>query len=238
MKVPPPELTGGERVAPTIEEAARLLLAAEQTDPDFALFLWVAAETGGRRGEALALRWGDVDAERGSITISSVVSAGMDGVQVRSRTKTGKPRTIAVSALTLQKLSDHRTRVEAEMSAIAGRPVELEPGALVFNGGLGSRRRPHDGRPWRPDSTTRRFKRLKAQAGVREQVDLHGLRHTMITELLGAGVEPRTVMQRAGHASEAMTMAVYGKVRPAADAVAADRWGSPARREGRGAPDD
>jgi integrase len=47
----------------------------------------------------------------------------------------------------------------------------------------------------------------------------------MITELLQAGIDPRTVMGRAGHASEAMTMSVYGKVRPTADAAAADAWG-------------
>jgi hypothetical protein len=48
----------------------------------------------------------------------------------------------------------------------------------------------------------------------------------MITELLAAGVDPRTVMGRAGHASEAMTMQVYAKVRPAADVAAAEQWGA------------
>lgn len=56
MKVPPPEPTSSSRVAPTIDETARLLLAAEEHDPDFLAFLWVAAETGGRRGETIALR--------------------------------------------------------------------------------------------------------------------------------------------------------------------------------------
>jgi integrase len=54
---------------------------------------------------------------------------------------------------------------------------------------------------------------------------LHGLRHTMITELLAVGVDPRTVMGRAGHRSEATTMIVYAKVRPAVDSAAAEMWG-------------
>jgi hypothetical protein len=47
----------------------------------------------------------------------------------------------------------------------------------------------------------------------------------MITEMLAAGVEPRTVMGRAGHSSEATTMSVYAKVRPAIDSAAAEMWG-------------
>jgi hypothetical protein len=47
----------------------------------------------------------------------------------------------------------------------------------------------------------------------------------MITEMLAAGVDPRTVMGRAGHSSEAATMSVYAKVRPAIDSAAAEIWG-------------
>lgn len=61
---------------------------------------------------------------------------------------------------------------------------------------------------------------------MRPEIDLHGLRQMMVTELLAAGVDPRTVMGRAGHSSEAMTMTVYAKVRPAVDAPAADLWDS------------
>ena len=174
MKVPPPELDAEERVAPTLEETAALMLAAERHDPEFLTYLWVAAEEGGRRGETLALRWGCVDFETGVLTIDATITRG----------------------------------------------------DFVFSGGVGSRRHPLDGQPWDPSSTTRRFRRLKELAGVRAEVDLHGLRHTMITELLAAGVDPRTVMGRAGHSSETMTMKVYAKVRPSRDAAAAELWGT------------
>jgi integrase len=82
-----------------------------------------------------------------------------------------------------------------------------------------------DARAWRPDSTSRRFRQLKDRVGVRSDIDLHGLRHTMITEMLAAGVDPRTVMGRAGHSSEATTMSLYAKVRPAIDSAAAEMWG-------------
>ena len=225
MKVPPPELDDVERVPPTLEETARLLLAAERHDPEFLTYLWVAAEEGGRRGETLALRWGGVDFDEGVLTIDSTVTRGDDGVQIRRRTKTKKPRRVAVSAVTIELLAGHRRRVEEALSAAAGYPVAVEPSELVFSGGVGSRRHPLDGLPWRPDSTTRRFRRIKDLACVRGDINLHGLRHTMVTELLAAGVDPRTVMGRAGHSSETMTMKVYAKVRPLRDAAAADLWG-------------
>lgn len=225
MRVPPPEVPPSDRVAPTIEETASLLLAAELHDPDFLAFIWVAAEGGGRRGETLALRWKDIDFARRTITISRTITYGDDGIKVRPSTKTGKSRIIGVSGITLAQLQELKGRVEERMSAAAGEDLRVAPDDLVFSGGEGSRRHLLDGEAWGPQSTSRRFARLKKKAGVRQEVDLHGLRHTMITELLAAGVDPRTVMGRAGHTSEATTMTVYAHVRPAVDAAAAELWG-------------
>jgi integrase len=225
MKVPPPEAHAAERVAPTLEETARILLEAEVSDPDFLTYLWVAAETGGRRGETLALLWGGVDFDAGTISIDGTVSIGDDGSRLRSRTKTRKSRKVALSSITLDHLRAHRARVEKLLEEAAGEPLAVDPNALVFCGGRGSRRDILDANPWRPDSTSRRFGRLRDRAGVRPDIDLHGLRHTMITEMLAAGVDPRTVMGRAGHSSEMTTMTVYAKVRPAIDSAAAEMWG-------------
>jgi integrase len=225
MKVPPPVGGAAERVAPTLEETARILLEAEKSDPDFLTYLWVAAETGGRRGETLALRWSGVDFETGTVSIDGTVSIGDDGSQLRSTTKTRKARRIGVSSITLAYLRAHKDRVEELLSTAAGEPVEVEPDSLVFSGGRGSRRDVLDAKAWRPDSASRRFRQLKDRAGVRSDIDLHGLRYTMITEMLAAGIDPRTVMGRAGHSSEATTMSVYAKVRPAIDSAAAEMWG-------------
>lgn len=224
MKIPPPELDQAERVAPTLEETARILLVVEAEHPDFHTYLWVAAEEGGRRGETLALRWRDVDFEGAAITIRGTISVGEDGLQYRPTTKTKRTRTVAISDVTLELLRQHYARMEGRLSAAAGQSAELKPDDFVFSGGEGSRRTLIDGQPWRPDSATRRFRRAKMAADVATDISLHGLRHTM-TELFSAGVDPRTVMGRAGHSSEATTMEVYAKVRPAIDRLAADLWG-------------
>ncbi|MGH9076206.1 MAG: tyrosine-type recombinase/integrase, partial [Acidimicrobiales bacterium] len=120
MRVPPPAVPPSTRLAPTVEETARLLLAAEEHDPDFLVFLWIAAEEGGRRGETLGLRWRDIDFERGVLTISRTVTTGEDGVRIRPNTKTAKARTIAVSPVSIAHLAGLRDRVEERMSLAAG----------------------------------------------------------------------------------------------------------------------
>lgn len=220
MKVPPPELGEVERSAPTLEETARLLIAAEK-DPAFLTYLLVAAEAGGRRGEVLGLRWGAIDVDVGTMTIRETISIGEDGVQARPTTKSKRPRVLSLSKGTLRQLASHRRRVEEQLSEIYGRPTTAASTAYVFSG-RGNR---PDSEPWRPDSTSRKFRQLKEAAGVAPGITLHGLRRTMITEMIGLNIDPRTVMGRAGHSSEAMTMSLYAQLRPAKDAAAAELWG-------------
>jgi integrase len=55
--------------APTAEEIQRMIAEAEKDDPDMATLIALAAVTGARRGELLALTWGDLDLEGGSLAI-------------------------------------------------------------------------------------------------------------------------------------------------------------------------
>ena len=67
------------------------------------------------------------------------------------------------------------------------------------------------GKPFEPDSVSRAFKRACQRAGI-PNMHLHDLRHTAITYMLEAGVNPRTVSEIAGHSSPSFTMAQYGHV--------------------------
>lgn len=221
MKVPPPQLLDeGDEVAPTLEEACRILVAAE-ADQAFNTYLWLAAEAGGRCGEVLALRWRSIDVLAGVVHVSEAVSRGADGVHARPRTKTKQRREIALSTVTRRLLDAHQRSTEEKLSHAAGRPTTVVPDAFVFTTIKGARA----GQPWRPDSTSRRFRRAKERAGVNPAITLHGLRRMMITELIGAGVDVKTVMGRAGHATERMTLSKYARVQPPKDAAAAELYG-------------
>ncbi len=51
---------------------------------------------------------------------------------------------------------------------------------------------------------------------------LHGLRHTHVSQLIAAGLDPLTVSRRIGHASPAITLDVYGHMFANTDARAAE----------------
>jgi integrase len=65
-----------------------------------------------------------------------------------------------------------------------------------------------DGLPIHPDTITEQFNRLVDRAGV-PQIRLHDVRHTYATMALRAGVNPKIVSKRLGHASVAFTLDTY-----------------------------
>jgi len=68
----PPAAARAEVSPPTVEQVRLLLASAFEFDPDFGVYLWVLASTGCRRGEGCALRWRDVDWERGQLAIRAL----------------------------------------------------------------------------------------------------------------------------------------------------------------------
>jgi integrase len=93
-----------------------------------------------------------------------------------------------------------------------------------------------DGKPIPPDTITRRFNRLVDRAGL-PRIRLHDVRHTYATLSLDAGVEPKVVSDRIGHANMAYTLTIYthrstGRDRPAAEKIAGlifgEQWKDPA----------
>lgn len=68
----------------------------------------------------------------------------------------------------------------------------------------------------------RSFLPLQKAAGIDPPVRFHDLRHTAASLLLEAGVHPKIVSERLGHASIAITMDTYQHVVPSLQRVAAD----------------
>jgi integrase len=62
-----------------------------------------------------------------------------------------------------------------------------------------------DGRPWDPDRVTKAWKRLMRDAGLPEDVVLHGARHTVVDLLYAAKVPEDLIQEIVGHSTRAMT---------------------------------
>jgi integrase len=196
------------RPTPPPPDVVRRLLAA--ADGDLVAFLVLSATLGARRGEIVALRWSDVDLDGGSISIRRALTDGGPGIGIVTKpTKTGRERTVAVDPATISVLRTHRATMAARAVAVGS---TLGPWVFALDA--------EGTTPWRPDSATSRFKHLRSTVGV-EGVQLRELRHFVATQLLAAGVDPRTVAGRLGHARTSTTLDIYAAFVPARDQHAA-----------------
>jgi len=172
---------------------------------------YLLATTGMRRGEVFGLRWSDVDLDGGWLSVEQTITT-VDDRLIIGPVKTAKSRRrIALDPATVSALRRHRV-LQAEERLAAGE-LWVE-GDLVV--------RSEDGHPMHPDRFTRTFKRRVAASGLPELRGPHSLRHTWATLALEAGVHPKVVSERLGHATIAITLDTYSHVVPSLDADAAN----------------
>jgi integrase len=209
----PPKQPSTQITPPDPEALAKALKIIDERDDDFGLYLRLAATTGARRSQLIAVHWSDVDLDAATITFArAVLDGGPDVGLVERGTKTGRKWKVALAPATADRLRTFRAVSEERAAAVR---TELGPEAYVFA------REPDGSVSWRPDTVTARWVKLRSKVGL-DGVRLHDLRHYVATQLLGAGVDPRTVAGRLGHANPNVTMTVYGHFLPEKDRAAAD----------------
>ena len=101
----PPRDEPAEMRPPTPAQVAQLLDFVAR-DPALHLYLTLAATTGARRGQLLALRWIDVDLVGGSLSIQRSLVEGPDG-PLLVPTKTRRSYRVALDAASLELLRRH-----------------------------------------------------------------------------------------------------------------------------------
>jgi integrase len=207
----PPRVPQPEIKPPSSADLARVLRRASDSSPELACFLVLAAATGARRSELVALRWRDVDLADGTVRIERGVVMGPTGL-VEKGTKTHAARRVSLDDGTIETIRVHRARM-TERAVICR--VELNEDSFVFSNAADC------SEPWYPDSVSRGFKRLCLDEGMPD-VRLHDLRHFVASQLLSAGVDVRTVAGRLGHRNAATTLNVYAHFLEQADRGAAD----------------
>lgn len=198
--VRPPRTERPELQSPDAAKVAKVLKAARRTRLYVPLAL--AAATGLRRGELLALRWSEVDLESGSLRVTaSLQRVGADLVFLPPKTDRGR-RTVGLPPAAVALLRRHR-KEQLERRVLLGEAwADLD---LVIERG--------DGEPFPPDSLSRDWYRLVRRVGL-PGLRLHDLRHAYATALLMAGVHPKVASEALGHSSVSFTMDTYQHLMP------------------------
>ncbi len=201
----------GPEMRPLTTEHARFLLATARDHRHEHLLAFLQG-TGLRIGEALALRWSDVDLDEGVITVRHALERlrGRPWRLAVPKSESGK-RLVPHIGPTAEALRLQHTR-KLELRLAAG-PAwqDLD---FVFPTALGT---PDD-----QANVYHQFKKLLRQAGLPTTYRVHDLRQSTATYLLAAGVPDRLVMGIMGHSQLSMTMR-YRHVLPSMLREAASR---------------
>jgi integrase len=202
----------GQTLSP---EDARALLDAAKGERFEALYT-AALAVGLRMGEALGLRWQDVNLDRRSLTVNRIlerIGRGHGSTLQLVEPKTSRSRrTVNLPEAAVRALRAHKVR-QLEERLAAG--LRWQDSGLVFPNSLG--------KPLDPHELHNGFKALLTKAGL-PNIRFHDLRHSAASLMLAQGIPLRSIQDILGHSSIALTANLYAHVgeqlrREAADAM-------------------
>lgn len=186
----------GKEIEPlVIEEVKRLLETYKETY--MSARLHIALLAGLRQGEALGLRWQDVNFDTATLEVRNQVQK-IDGRLQLTGLKTDRSRRfIALTGGSLESLKQHRQIIE-NMKKVRG--DSWQENDLVF---------PHIDGTFHPAILDYNdWKRCLRLCGIKQR-RLHDARHTAATLMYSQGVGIEVISRALGHSSSAITSKLY-----------------------------
>ncbi|MEC4569364.1 site-specific integrase [Paenibacillus sp. CMAA1739] len=187
------------------EHQLKIFLDAASEDQYFMAFE-LAASTGMRQSEILALPRSEVDLKRKTASVRQAYTISEIGHDLDDTKNDSSVRSIALFANTANFLQNHFRKQKYEQA----RNKLYNDSGLVIQTSVGT--------PLGPRNLMRHYYRILDRI-VKEHPDFprirfHDLRHTHATLLLKAGIHPKIVQERLGHSSINVTLDTYSHVLP------------------------
>mgnify|MGYP002765463570 FL=1 len=224
-----------ERRSLSAEQAMQLALDLKECERSGRIVaVWLALATGVRRGEALGLVWGNVDLARKRIRIQKQLDS--KGVHRDPKSHKSK-RNLAIDDGTIAFLAEWKI-IQSDLLYQGGDVPD--DAAVCSNDTDGNFISPAAFDKWRRawfvDHDLGTFEKVEVwhdRNGVKRYrrsgykgYNLHELRHTQATLLIGSGADIKTVQNRLGHSSASLTMNIYAHAIEQNDRGAADIIGN------------
>ena len=197
--VDPPRVGWAPMQTYDLPQTVELIEAVRETPIQMPVLLAVLC--GLRRGEICALRWRNVDLVAGQMSVTESLEQTNAGLRFKSP-KSGKGRTVALSATMIEELRAHRARRAQDMLKLG---IRLSNDDTVVS---------HpDGELMPPIYVSQYWARTVAKTKL-ARLRFHDLRHAHATHLLAYGVHPKIASERLGHSRVSITLDLYSHVIP------------------------
>lgn len=198
----------------TKEELNKLLsIAKKDSSQVFHTLSHTIAYTGLRVGEALALRWSDINFKDKMISVNHTLVT-IEGEQVLQSPKTkASKRTISVDQYTLKLLKDWQLKQKKEFFKL-GKPY-LHDENFIFTNSTGM--------VYVPTEIGKILRRLIKRNNLKP-ISPHGLRHTHASLLFESGIQPKEISDRLGHNNIKTTLDLYTHINDNQRSNAVDKF--------------
>jgi integrase len=193
----------------TPEQSACLLEAIKETSVYWPTL--IVLSTGMRRGEILALRWANVDLDRGAARVVESLEQTKTGLRFKAP-KTEKARAITLPAFAVEELRRLKPQQAERMLSLGVRQTGQSLVCAHTHG-----------EPMQPRSLTHEFAKQVSRVKGLPHVRFHDLRHSHATQLLLSGVHPKVAQERLGHSTITTTLDLYSHVTDTMQSEAAER---------------
>lgn len=188
-----------------LDQLRQFVAVCQEDDRPDARLLPFLLWSGLRLGEALALRWSDLDTDHGAVTVErGITHVGGRPVEGPPKTSAGV-RTIALPPEATALIQRQRA-VQAARKLAAGADWRGEDRVWTTAAGTTALR-----------ANVRRSLHALCRLADLPTIRIHDLRHLHATIVVASGADPKTLQRRLGHASLAMTLGVYARALPEAD---------------------
>lgn len=195
VDLPPAKAKTKARVL-TVEEIRTLIDSAPK---QFLTLVATACFTGLRQSELLGLRWGDIDFEQNRMHVRNQLSRA-----TRERPAKLVPLKTDAAERSIDLAPDLANELRRHL--LAAKPEHSAPESFVFSTEIGTPM-------YYRNVNTRALDKAADRAGLNpegaQKLSFHDLRHSAISHLIRAGVDPVTVSRFAGHSKTSVTLDVY-----------------------------
>ena len=177
----------------------RIKAAFDQEPLKWRLFGYVLIYTGGRRGEALGIKWENIDFENKRIHIinNSVYTAEKGTFEKKPKTDKSM-RWISVSETVILMFLEYKRVQEEEAERLGD---YWEEHGYVFT--------QSNGKPMHPDSINGKLKKIEEKYGL-PHLHPHAFRHSYASALIDAGVDDVSLSGSLGHSKPSTSKNIYG----------------------------